>query len=104
MHAATDAIQILQVYFKMHRLQDSSVRLEKNDFENNLKLDVIVPHGNIDVVLSAASIGYLTDIITINNLPMIIPERCTVVKYSVIVKIESVFGKNLVVPSLKKGY
>ena len=87
MHAATDSIKSLEVYFKTHTLQDLSLRLEKNQHENNLKVDVVAPHGNIDTVLSTAAVGYLTDTIKINNPPMMAPEKCKVGKNSVIVKI-----------------
>ena len=75
--------------------------MEKNEFENNLKVDTISPHGNVDTILSTAAIGYLTDAKTINNMPMITLEICTVGKHSVVAKIECVFGKNLIVPTLR---
>ena len=62
MHVAADTIKSLQVFFKTHWLQDLSMCLIKNEFENNLKVDAIAPHGNIDKKLSAAEIGYLTDV------------------------------------------
>ena len=62
MHAATDSIKSLQVCFKIHALQYLSMRLERNEFENNLKIDVVPPHGSIYVILSTTAMGYLNDI------------------------------------------
>ena len=44
----------------MHILQYLSMRLERNEFENNLKIDVVAPHESIDAILSMAEISYLT--------------------------------------------
>lgn len=43
---------ICKGYCKMHALQDLSLQLEKNKFENNLKVDAVASYWNIDAILS----------------------------------------------------
>ena len=80
MYTATDAVKSLEVYFKIHTLEDYSLHLEKNKFENNLKVDVVALHRKTDTVLSTAKIGYLTNRLKINNPLIITLKRCKVEK------------------------
>ena len=56
------------------------MHLKRNEFENNLKIGLVVPHRSIEEILSTVAIDYLTDTKKINNPPMILPERCAVRK------------------------
>ena len=76
---ATDAVKFLQVYFKIKTLQDSSMRMERNEFGNNWNIDVVALHGNIDTILSTSWISYLKDT-KMNNSPMTTLEKCMIWK------------------------
>ena len=62
MYAGLDAIKSLKIYFKIYKLQDLSLQLNKSDFVDNLNVEILLAHRNADDLTLAAAIGSLTSI------------------------------------------
>ena len=43
----------------------------KHLFKNNLKVDIVAPHRNINIILCSTATGYLSNLTKINSLLMI---------------------------------
>ena len=67
-----------------------------------MRVDILPPYGNVDILTLSAGIGYLTIIKETSSPPLCIPEKLRTVKKSLIVMVEIFFSNNLVVLGLKK--
>ena len=70
MHARLHAIKSLQVYFKMSEFPDLCFRLEVDDFEENLKVEIVSPNGSINAILYYVGEGILSNIAIVSSPPV----------------------------------
>lgn len=70
LHAGLDAIKSLEVYHKIYQLQDLCLRLQPDDFEENLKVDIISPSSSINAIINRAAHATISSLATTRAPPL----------------------------------
>ena len=77
-------------------------RLQPDDFEENLKVDVISPNGSINTIVHTAAHATISSLTTLRAPPLFTPENLKVGKTTAIVKVTEVMAPNVIIPGVKK--
>ena len=102
LHAGLDAIKSLEVYCKIYQLPDLCQRLQPDDFEENLKVDVMSPNGSMNTIIHAAAHATISSLTTLRAPPFFTLENLKVGKTTAIVKVTEVMAPNIIISGVKK--
>ena len=91
------------MHFKICELRDLHLRLEVDDFGENMKVEIVSPNSSINVMLDSAGVEILSNIATIYSPPLRIAETLNVGKRKLVLEVYFIFAPNIVVPGIKKS-